>query len=64
MLHEIWGIPDNLDPGEGVMPVIMRESDTLDKNAVEVYNLVRVACVVTGLAAVVAMFVVVLGLPG
>lgn len=44
------------------MPVIMRESDTLDQNAVEVYNLVRVACVVTGLAAVTAMFIIALGL--
>lgn len=45
------------------MPVLTAEADTLDKNAVEVYKLVRVACVVTGLAAVAAMFVVALGLP-
>ena len=62
MLHEIWSILDNPDTDEGVMPVIMREADTLDQNAVEVYNLVRVACVVTGLAAVAAMFVIALGL--
>ena len=42
----------------------MREANTLDKNAVEVYNLVRVACFVTGLAAVTALFVIALGLPG
>ena len=62
-LHEIWGDPDNIDTDEGVMPVLTAEADTLDKNAVEVYKLVRVACVVTGLAAVAAMFVVALGLP-
>ena len=61
-LIEIWGDPDNIDTDEGVMPVIMREADTLDQNSVEVYNLVRVACVVTGLAAVAALFVIALGL--
>lgn len=62
-LHEIWGDPDNIETDEGVMPVIMKEANTLDKNAVEVYNLVRAACVVTGLAAVAALSVIALGLP-
>lgn len=60
-LNEIWGDPDNADPDEGVIQVLAVEADTLDRNALEVYNLVRAACVVTGLAAITALFVIVLG---
>lgn len=60
-LNEIWGDPDEPDLEEGVIQALAKQLDSLDKNAVEVYNLVRRACVVTGLAAVVALFIIVLG---
>ncbi len=60
-LREIWGDPDNADPDEGVIQALAKQLNSMDKNAVEVYNLVRRACVVTGLAAITAFFVVVLG---
>ena len=63
-LIEIWGDPDNPDTDEGVMSVLTAEADALDQNAVEVYNRVRQACVLTVVFAIFAMFAAASGLPG